>query len=320
MHNSKKPLVSIVIPTFNNRNYVVDAVKSALEQTYENVEIVVVDDGSTDETKDVLKSYIEGDKIRYIYQENKGLAGARNTGINVAAGEYVALLDADDLFKPEKIEGQIAHLMECKDCDFSFCDVLMFKDGQPNKFFKYKYKYHSGNVLKYIIRENFINPSTLVFNKERIANKFSLFDDSLRRAEDIEFYFRVSIEGARFCFLDKPLFISRVREGGNLQANQAFVQETTLKVLRGIEDKLTPEEKELYKFDEVIDIRKFKLALAYLAGGERALGRKTVMEIRGRYLSKCIVVLVSLVPRSIARFLVAKMTELRRIVLFKRNI
>ena len=101
-----KPLVSIIIPTYNDAKYILQAVNSALAQTYKNIEIIVVDDGSTDNTKELLKNL----KINYIFQENKGLSGARNTGMKLARGKYIALLDADDFYHLERLERQVNFL------------------------------------------------------------------------------------------------------------------------------------------------------------------------------------------------------------------
>lgn len=98
--------VSAVIPTYNYGRYVCDAVDSALAQTYPNMEVIVVDDGSVDDTRQRLEPY--GDRIRYIYQDNRGLSAARNAGIRAARGEWVALLDADDVWHREKTEIQLA--------------------------------------------------------------------------------------------------------------------------------------------------------------------------------------------------------------------
>jgi glycosyltransferase involved in cell wall biosynthesis len=102
------PLVSVVIPSYNHARFVTQAVDSGLAQTYPNVEVIVVDDGSKDGTRQSLKPYLG--RIRYIYQENQGLAAARNTGIQAAQGAYVALLDADDLWHPQKLQRQLAYL------------------------------------------------------------------------------------------------------------------------------------------------------------------------------------------------------------------
>ena len=103
------PRVSVIIPTYNRANMVGDAVQSVLEQSYADWELIVVDDGSQDNTRDVLADYSDP-RIRYIYQENRKLPGARNTGIRAGTGEYVAFLDSDDLFTPGKLERQVAVL------------------------------------------------------------------------------------------------------------------------------------------------------------------------------------------------------------------
>ena len=105
-----KPLVSIIIPAYNVEKYVQEAIDSALSQIYKDIEIIVVDDGSTDNTKKVLNPYIKKGQIHYIYQENKGLSSARNTGIRAAKGGYIAFLDSDDLFLPEKMQRQVDFL------------------------------------------------------------------------------------------------------------------------------------------------------------------------------------------------------------------
>ena len=99
------PLVSVIIPVYNSAKYIQKAIDSVLDQTYSNYEIIVVDDGSTDETRQKLQSY--QNKIRYVFQENQGSATARNTGIKLAKGDLVAFLDSDDFWSmPEKLDRQ----------------------------------------------------------------------------------------------------------------------------------------------------------------------------------------------------------------------
>src|SRR2546428_514370 len=105
---NKTPLISIIIPTYNSGRFVAQAVQSVLKQTYRCYEILVVDDGSTDETKDVLSKF--GNCIKYIYQENRGPSAARNVGIKVARGKYVCFLDADDMWVPNKLKVQLAFI------------------------------------------------------------------------------------------------------------------------------------------------------------------------------------------------------------------
>ncbi len=102
------PLISAVIPTYNYGHFVTAAVRNVLAQTYRNLEVIVVDDGSKDNTRERLAPYL--DRIRYVYQENQGPSAARNTGIRSATGEWVALLDSDDLWHPRKLELQVKYL------------------------------------------------------------------------------------------------------------------------------------------------------------------------------------------------------------------
>jgi glycosyltransferase involved in cell wall biosynthesis len=104
----RQPLVSVVIPTFNCRTYLPAAIDSILAQTCADVEIIVVDDGSTDGTRDVLEAF--GDRVRYVAQAQQGAGAARNTGVTLAGGEFLAFLDADDVFTPEKVAVQAQFL------------------------------------------------------------------------------------------------------------------------------------------------------------------------------------------------------------------
>lgn len=108
MSTQMNPLVSVIIPNYNYGKHLPEAIDSVLAQTYRNIEVIVVDDGSTDSSKDVLDSY--ADRIRVIYQKNAGVCAARNNGVANSNGELVAFLDADDVWMPEKIERQIAVL------------------------------------------------------------------------------------------------------------------------------------------------------------------------------------------------------------------
>jgi glycosyltransferase involved in cell wall biosynthesis len=109
LRSSSSPLISVVIPSYNHGGFVIEAVDSALAQTYENIEVIVIDDGSEDDTAERLARY--GDRVRYHRQENQGLSAARNTGIRLAAGEWVAFLDADDVWHPQKLQLQVAALL-----------------------------------------------------------------------------------------------------------------------------------------------------------------------------------------------------------------
>ena len=104
------PKVSVIIPTYNRADYIVETVDSVRKQSFKDYEIIIIDDGSTDKTREKLSVFIEDKKVRYYYQENRGESAARNYGISAADGEYIAFLDSDDLFLPRKLEKQAAYL------------------------------------------------------------------------------------------------------------------------------------------------------------------------------------------------------------------
>lgn len=121
-HN--RPLISVVIPVYNGERYVGEAIQSVLDQDYRPVEVVVLNDGSTDGTADVVDNF--GDAIRHVYQENHGLGDARNKGVGASTGEYVAFLDADDVWTSQKLTRQMAAFRSDHTLDMCFGDVAQF--------------------------------------------------------------------------------------------------------------------------------------------------------------------------------------------------
>lgn len=122
MNTSQTPLVSVIIPAYNSAKFAAKAVESVLAQTYQNYELIVIDDGSTDNTKEVLNRF--AGRVNYIFQENRGPSAARNMGIKVAQGEYICFLDADDTWLPMKLEVQLAFMKNNRGI------VLLFSDEE----------------------------------------------------------------------------------------------------------------------------------------------------------------------------------------------
>lgn len=310
------PLVSIIIPAYNVERYIKDAVDSAIGQTYKNIEIIVVDDGSTDGTKKELESYIKNNKIIYLYQKNKGLSGARNAGINQARGEYIALLDADDMFRLTKIEKQIFFLNNNPDCDFCYTDVEFFRDGNPGKILKSYYKYHSGKVLKYLFISSFINPSTLFFRKDAVY-KFGTFNESFKRAEDLEYYIRASLNGAEFCLVNEPLFLSRIRNYGNLQSDYVLMQDSILRIFNNAKSRLSNDKIKEYNLLKIIDKRKLKLALAFLEAKNKKDCRDILKSVEGFKIVKLFVYFLMILPSFIFSYLINGLFFIKRFFLYR---
>lgn len=205
---SPVPLVSIIIPAYNQAHFLVQAIESVLAQTYKNYEIIVVNDGSTDNTAEVAQSF--GNKIRYIYQENRGLAGARNTGISHAAGEYIALLDSDDVWLPDFLEKMIRQTRLFPASTVFFCAALCM-DAEGNDLpQKIHVKTDSARPDFYetLVFANFIIPSTVVM-KSLPVKKAGCFDESLRSCEDWDLWLTLLPEH-QFTGLDDCLIRYRI--------------------------------------------------------------------------------------------------------------
>ncbi len=270
---NKDPLVSIIIPSYNSAKFVSEAVDSALAQTYPKIEIIIVDDGSSDNTKEVIAKY--GDKINYIYQANKGLAGARNTGIAAAAGEFVALLDADDIFLPEKIAKQVEFLKSHPGCDISYSDLYHFWDDRPQELLELGYKYYSGDeVLPRLIERDFIAPLTMLIRKS-VFERFGVFDEQFRRSEDLEFLVRILKQGARICFLSERLAKLRLRRTDNLQGfgSQPEVKRTGLMIFEALNREVSETERKRLNLLHNLVRYRFKTGLAYLENGDKRNAR-----------------------------------------------
>lgn len=265
-----QPLVSVVIPAYNVARYVSEAVDSALAQTYQNIEIIVVDDGSKDDIKKVLEPYIEKKLVRYIYQENQGLSAARNTGIRNSCGEFVALLDSDDIFLPEKIEKQVGYLIAHPECGVSYSSVWHFQEDHPGQLLMLKEDYYSGTeVFPQLLRRNFIIPLSVVFRKSEL-DRVGLFDESRRRTEDWEYWLRLSYHGVQFCHLAEPLGKCRLHLGSRQQGINGWEYKTkerlaVLSVFKDLYRKMTPQERKKYHMRRILLEDELKLLYVRIA-------------------------------------------------------
>lgn len=185
-------LVSTIIPTYNRVDLVQRAIDSALAQTRPVDEIVVVDDGSTDGTGDVLRSRY-GDSIQYHWQANAGVSAARNQGMALARGDYFALLDSDDVWLPNKTRLQAAFLDAHPHIGMVLCDVARVDaDGTPIDVFRRRDAIpRDGWVLADVLMNPALAPASAMFRREVYAQTGG-FDTTLRTAEDIDFHLRVA--------------------------------------------------------------------------------------------------------------------------------
>jgi glycosyltransferase involved in cell wall biosynthesis len=225
-----EPLISVVIPTFNRARQVQAALRSVLEQTYPEFEIIIVDDGSTDGTGEVLQRLIgeegqNGTRVRYFFRPNQGQSAARNVGIEEARGEWVAFLDSDDIWFPEKLEWQLRALEQFKGkCSACITDARLVdnlgmdtsafrKSGRP---FEESLGIDFGAVRNLVQYRDPYWLSTLLVRTE-VVKQLECFDSQLGYAEDHDFFFRLSLV-TPFCYVNRPLSSldrSRSPEGSN---------------------------------------------------------------------------------------------------------
>lgn len=235
-----KPTVSVVMPVYNVEAYVGEAIRSVLDQSFRDFELIVVDDGGADGSIEICRGYSDP-RIRIVSQANRGLAAARNTGIAAATGDYVAFLDADDRWDAHKLMLHVIHLNASGPVDLSYAGSRMINaSGRPIGVSQQPRL--AGVKPKHILMRNPVgNGSAAVIRRsalERAAfehpnesGRICWFDESFRQSEDIEFWLRLSAQhDCRFEGIDGLLTDYRI-VGGGLSANIARQYETWERVI-----------------------------------------------------------------------------------------
>ncbi|WP_129125877.1 glycosyltransferase family 2 protein [Geomonas oryzae] len=213
------PKVSVVITCYNYGKYLCGCLDSVLSQTYTNIEVIVVDDGSTDETHEVMLAYLPDPRIQYIFQSNRGQTVAKNVGISHCRSEFIAFLDADDQWCPEKLEKQMNRF-----CDSSvgvvFCRAKYLDPDSAPLEYVMSGRYlqpRRGTVTDWLIFDNFVQFSSVVLRKECIES-FGLFDESLKMGIDWDMWLKISTKYA-FDYVDEQLFYYRMGHSGQMSKN-----------------------------------------------------------------------------------------------------
>ena len=198
----KAPLVSVVIPTYNRAAFVTKAVDSAINQVFSDHEIIVVDDGSTDATKESIIRY--GDRIRYVYQDNSGVSAARNTGIKMSRGKWLAFLDSDDEWKPDYLAKQITHAqnnawlcMQSANCRFTDIDGssrTYFAINGAMATFRGRDYLLIKNPFSFVVTHGPWQVGSTIFLRDAIIEA-GLFDNRITVSEDFDVMARVSLRG-----------------------------------------------------------------------------------------------------------------------------
>ena len=210
------PLVSVIIPVYNVAPYLREALDSVVHQTYSNLEILIVDDGSTDGSGEICEEYRSDDRVQVIHQENRGLSAARNTGLDRAAGEYIAFLDSDDAWRPDFIEKMLEAMENMENVDITACRYEIHQRRLDSTWKKIeptaaKGFYGREKALR-ALADGTINVS--VWNKlyRRELWKKTRFPEG-HNYEDIDTTYRIFDICKHVYFLDHPLYLHRRRPG-----------------------------------------------------------------------------------------------------------
>lgn len=207
-------MVSVIIPTYNRSSFVREAVESVLAQTYTPLEIIVVDDGSTDDTPSVMEAF--GSAVRRLRQENAGVSAARNRGIEAAKGDWLAFLDSDDLWRPQKLEIQRAYLKDRPEIRICQVEELWMRNGERLNPKKYHRK-PSGLCFLLLLERCLVSPSAVMIHRS-VFEDVGLFDETLPACEDYDLWLRI---GCRYPLglVEEPLIVKRGGHPDQLSAS-----------------------------------------------------------------------------------------------------
>jgi glycosyltransferase involved in cell wall biosynthesis len=200
---SSKTRFSVIIPAFNSAAFIAKTLESALAQTHPPAEVIVINDGSTDETLQIVQGF--GDRVRCISQENRGLPGARNTGIENAEYEWIALLDADDLWRADKLELQAAAILANPAADFVYTSCYTFYGDRMEKLLSAPPAFQVKQKLQTLVP--FV-PSSAVFRRSK-AIEVGGFDPTMRLTEDWDMWHRLINAGTEFAAVLEPVTLYR---------------------------------------------------------------------------------------------------------------
>ncbi|MBW2591027.1 MAG: glycosyltransferase [Deltaproteobacteria bacterium] len=201
---NKNPLVSVIIPTYNRGWILKEAIDSVLSQDFDDFELIVVDDGSTDNTQDILDGYARD--IIVLRQGNRGVSAARNAGIASASGLFIAFLDSDDLWLPGKLSRQVDYFNSNPNALICQTEELWIRNGKRVNP-KNRHKKFSGMIFKQSLPLCIVSPSAVMLKKS-LLDKTGVFDESLPACEDYDLWLRISCKYP-VLLIDTPLIIKR---------------------------------------------------------------------------------------------------------------
>lgn len=199
-------VISVITPTYNRARFLPAAVASVLSQTFGDFELIIVDDGSEDNTPDVLKPFFADRRVRYVYQENQGQSHARNLALKQATGDFIAFLDSDDVWARDKLEKQLAVFRANSEVDIVHGDEAIINE-QGSVVSLQNMRRYSGRITRYLLADNSVSITTALVRR-RCFDEMGGFDTSVGVADDYELWLRFS---ARYCYQYEPGIVASYR-------------------------------------------------------------------------------------------------------------
>ena len=196
-------MISVIMPTYNSAGFIHSAIESVLNQTLRDWELLVVNDGSSDNTEEIVKSF-KDPRILYFYQENRGVGAARNIGLKNMTGEFFCFLDADDRLPSKSIEARYSFLKQHPEIDFADGHVHIYNEALTNRIGKWKPSY-AGSPLNQLLQISiscFFSPTWMIRRKK---NTIYRFNETLTHGEDLLFYIDLALEGGIYDFVDEVI-------------------------------------------------------------------------------------------------------------------
>ncbi|MBG1243197.1 glycosyltransferase family 2 protein [Nostoc sp. NZL] len=226
------PKVSVIIPAYNTEVYIAKAIESVLEQTLTDIEVIIVDDASSDKTVEVAKSFTDPRLKVIVNQQNLGAAAARNCALRAAQGEWIAVLDSDDWYAPERLE-KLVSLAHERDADMIADDLYLIKDGETSPWStliqeseKHIDKILQIDIVYFVETDVYGQPglhlgiSKPLFKREFLVKHGIEYDDAIRMGQDFWIDMKCLIKGARFFLEPKPYYFYRSRPGSLVHKSQ----------------------------------------------------------------------------------------------------
>lgn len=289
------PKVSVNICCYNSEKFIKETIQSVLDQTLKDFEVIIIDDGSKDRTGEIIGGFND-ERIKYCYQENKGLSASRNKAIALSSGEYIALLDHDDLWEKEKLEMQIRLFESNPRLGLVFSDA--YQIDECNKVLGNSFsiiKPFRGDVFKNLIRNNFIPCLTIVMRRQ-FLDKAGYFRENYYIAEEYDCLIRLSVI-SEFDFVNMPLGSYRLH-AGNISKNIEIRHKEIMSIMHNLKE-MTSDVECLKLIEKRIVETRIQLGCYYLEKGEGEKARhefRSVLSAKRANVLAFMYLMISLMP------------------------